>query len=1042
MNIRDVVTQEQNQKLGKDAQHAGYAPAIRKGPQQEGFFAKTAGKVSAHFGNMEVPVTPTQRFREQGSDNYSEHQDADFLADTIQVQEDAGQNLSILTGEDYRQLEEEEGALEKYQESSLDRAVERIRAERQWKAERQEENQELRQQLQEDLERIQAGGFLSEKGEAQIREVLSQANLPVTQDMVEQVINALQMSTEAENMTDAAKVYIIGNGLPASIDAIYHGIYSGSEGISTAMLPEEAWKEYAGQVQKILEEIGLTDEEGMENAKWLFANELPITEENLARLQELNELADGLLLERVLFGITDTLSQGKQVGETVLGDRSLQDARAFLEQLEQIDSGDVRYAVAEREAAAGNDNSDVAQKQGRPITIQELADIHAEKQETAMTGADVISEAATLQEITAWRQLEEIRLRMTVSAVLSMRARGIDVETESLGELVNRLRELEEQYYARQAADVGQKVEPEQISLMQDSVRTVQEIAEAPAQMLGAALRRHTMMTVRELHSAAVSATRSAWQYGQDYEAVGTQVRPDLGDSVKKAFANIPELLQDLGLEDTHANERAVRILGYNQMEITEENVQEMKEWDAQVNRLIQLMKPSTVLELIRRGENPMDTTVAELNDKLAQQEYSPETEEESFSRYLWQLEKSNQISQEERSGYIGIYRLLNQIEKSDGAAIGALIQSGRKMTLGNLLTEVRTRKKHGVDAKVDDANGARERAGGDNSITDQIDTAFYREKAGEALQSLTPAKLQEIAGGVTDELLGQTLEAATEKLQDAEGTPELLDEYYEEQAEKLRDTIAQADAAKAFLQGAGLPDTVENIQAAQRMLQEGSVIKELYGRRQMLSEEEREECEELLEEIPESVESREALTEKCQRAEQFMEEILAKSAERADITYSDRQELKGVRQMLLLQHSLTLRQNYEIPLQTGDTITRMNLTIREDAEDAGKVQVSIQEPVQVSMDLRIQNGQVKGLILCDDRSGFETLSGLAEPFQKALEEIGCSVKNISYGMDFRIKNDSAAHEAKQGQTDTKLLYQAAKVMVRYVSDAVKKMES
>lgn len=44
-------------------------------------------------------------------------------------------------------------------------------------------------------------------------------------------------------------------------------------------------------------------------------------------------------------------------------------------------------------------------------------------------------------------------------------------------------------------------------------------------------------MTVRELHGAAISATKSAWQYQQDYEAVGTQVRTDLGDSIKKAFA-------------------------------------------------------------------------------------------------------------------------------------------------------------------------------------------------------------------------------------------------------------------------------------------------------------------------------------------------------------------------------------------------------------------------------------------------------------------------------------------------------------------------
>lgn len=1044
MNIRDVVLQEQNQKLGREAQHAGYSHVVRGNSNHDGFFAKAAGSVSANFGNMEVPVTPTQRFREEGSGNYSEHQADDFLADTMQAKEDAGQNLSILTGEDYKQLEEEESALEKYQESSLDRAVERIRAERQWKAERQEENKELRQQMQEELERIQAGGFLSEKGEAQIREALEQANLPVTQDIVEQVLSGLKMGMEAENITDAAKVYLVGNGFPASIDAIYHGMYSGSEGISAEMVPEEKWDEYSVQVQKILEEIGATDGESMENAKWLFANELPITAENLARVQELNDLADGLPLERILYGIIDTLSQGKQVGETILGDRSLQDARELVEQIAQIEPEDVQAVVAEKAAADAADDDaaaqEQAQKQNSAITIQELMDAHKSEQENIPIASEP-AEDLQLQEITAWRQLEEIRLHMTVSSVLSMRAQGITVETESLQELISRLRAIEEEYYSRQAADAGQEVKAEQVSLMRESLNAVREIADAPARMLGTSLRQHELMTVRELHSAAVSAARSAWQYRQDYEAVGTQVRPDLGDSVKKAFANIPDLLKDLGLEDTQANERAVRILGYNEMEITEDNVQEMKQWDAQVNRLIQLMKPSTVLEMIRKGENPLDNTVAELNAKLEQEAYSEEAEEESYSRYLWQLEKSDAISQEERNGYIGIYRLLNQIEKSDGAAIGALLQSGREMTLGNLLTEVRSRKKQGMDARVDDANGARESEGYRNSITEQIETAFYRQKAGEALECLTPAKIQEVTGGAAQELLGHSLERVVEEMQDAEGAPELLNEYYEEQAEQLRDTLAQAETAKEFLEGAALPETVENIQAAEKLLQDGPVVKKLYDRRHTLSEEEREELEELLADVPDSVDSREELTEKCQKAEQFMEELLAKSAESADITYSERQEIKGMRQILHLQNSLTRSQSYEIPLQTGDSITCMNLTIREDADNAGKVQVSVQEPVNISMELRIQDGQVKGLVLCDDRSCFEALRTMDEPLKNEVERLGCSVKTISYGMDFRMQNEPVKPEAKQEHADTKILYQAAKVMVRHVSNAVKTLE-
>ena len=49
----------------------------------------------------------------------------------------------------------------------------------------------------------------------------------------------------------------------------------------------------------------------------------------------------------------------------------------------------------------------------------------------------------------------------------------------------------------------------------------------------------------------------------------------------------------------------------------------------------------------------------------------------ERFSEYLWKLEQSQGISPEERESFIGIYRLIHQIEKTDGAAIGALVSQG-----------------------------------------------------------------------------------------------------------------------------------------------------------------------------------------------------------------------------------------------------------------------------------------------------------------------------------------------------------------------------
>ena len=52
----------------------------------------------------------------------------------------------------------------------------------------------------------------------------------------------------------------------------------------------------------------------------------------------------------------------------------------------------------------------------------------------------------------------------------------------------------------------------------------------------------------------------------------------------------------------------------------------------------------------------------------------------EKYSKYLYRLEKNKEISQEEKDAYIGVYRLLRQIEKGDDAAIGTLVSKNQEM--------------------------------------------------------------------------------------------------------------------------------------------------------------------------------------------------------------------------------------------------------------------------------------------------------------------------------------------------------------------------
>jgi len=158
---------------------------------------------------------------------------------------------------------------------------------------------------------------------------------------------------------------------------------------------------------------------------------------------------------------------------------------------------------------------------------------------------------------------------------------------------------------------------------------------------------------------------------GESYESLMTEPRKDLGDSIQKAFTNVDDILDDLNLEKSETNQRAVRILGYNSLEITEESIMKMKAADECVQRTFANLTTATVRELIRQGSNPLDMNLTELNKKAEEiRNQNAEADTERFSEYLWKLEQNHSISKEERESFIGIYRLIHQIEKTDGAAI------------------------------------------------------------------------------------------------------------------------------------------------------------------------------------------------------------------------------------------------------------------------------------------------------------------------------------------------------------------------------------
>ena len=116
------------------------------------------------------------------------------------------------------------------------------------------------------------------------------------------------------------------------------------------------------------------------------------------------------------------------------------------------------------------------------------------------------------------------------------------------------------------------------------------------------------------------------------------------------------------------------------------------------------------------------------------------EKEQERFSKFLWKLEQNQEISAEERDSYIGIYRLIAQVEKTDGAAIGALLNQGADITMRNLLTAMRSAKKN-MDYRVDDDFAGTKNTTKGPRIDDQIMSSFQTNCMKEVADLLNETK-------------------------------------------------------------------------------------------------------------------------------------------------------------------------------------------------------------------------------------------------------------------------------------------------------------
>lgn len=820
---------------------------------------------------------------------------------------------------------------------------------------------------------------------AQIADSLREADLPLTDDNFKQIAETVDMADSLSPLDDGAVKYLIDNQLEPTVQNIYFARHSASAGYMPA--EQQDISSFLPQVKNVIASAGLeVNDDTIATSKWMLENDIPLTKENLTYAQALRQTELTTSAENVAALAAEAVSEGKSAQDAVIlsGYTWMEQAQNAVDTVENATDEDLVYIV----------------EKGLPLTLDSLREAAENRvSESTVQDADGNYTQKGQQLLTARRQLEEIRLAMTAEANYRLLKQGISIDTEPLVKLVEQLKDQENEYYRNLLMSEGVDATKEQVELFGEVDKKVTDMRYVPAYVLG--MKDADVSTINGVHEAGTELKTSFEKASRQYETLMTAPRADLGDSIQKAFRNVDDILNDLGMELTDENRRAVRILGYNSIDITQDSVLTMKAADEEVQRVFKNMTPAVVTQMIKRGINPLEMDFTSLNqeaESIKSEELGGE-DNRKFSEYLWKMEQNHKISEEERSSYIGIYRLIRQVENTDGAAIGALIQQGAPLTMKNLLTAVRSEKRSSkMDYSVDyNFEGVSDTSKG-SSITDQIEAAYQNNCLKDASELLTPERAKVLFEqdmeweNMTPEELKAVLTQAGEQADESS----INADYAKEQLAQLEQAANADESIYRILDKYDIPNTVSNVLAMESMLnQRNQMFRKIFGSStadhngddQVDAEDLEAIKQELLEEFGEAVSEPADMAVAQEKLGELAENVMKTMINSDHVTSIDVRDMKMLSAQLSVNSILAKEEQYAVPVMVNDELMNVSVKIVRGVDKKGIVDIMMESELRgkIAATFQAKEDGIHGLIATDSEETAELFKGQTQDLSDLL---------------------------------------------------------
>ncbi|SEG35411.1 hypothetical protein SAMN02910276_02624 [Butyrivibrio sp. Su6] len=823
-------------------------------------------------------------------------------------------------------------------------------------------------------------------------------------------------------------------------------------------------------------------------------NDIPITTKNVSeakqafeQISDIEKIDDSAVKYLVLNGKEPTinniyLAQHSTNGQNANGRGFYaQDSYGYYaKKADNLDLEQVRPQIEKIVKESGLDESDETNieqakwtiEQGIPLTkenLEAVIDINEiEFPVTTELGAKAIAaaladgkaakeanlhdpESSTKKLLTQRLQLEESRIKMSAEANSKMADKDFKIDLkpmEKFAELIKEELKGLSGELAGEVIDEKTQVNSENKAYIFSMTMTrVDIIKQGPADVTGAMLDHIETASLLEISSVSFDLTQKFRAAKEGYEKMETAPRADLGDGIKKAFRNVDEILTDLGKEISDENRRAIRILGYNSLEINEENFEKVRAYDLRLKETMDRLKPGAVLDLIRNGKNPLGMTIEELSKGLDQNEFgnnkndSGKKSDEKYSKFLYKLEKNNGITKEERKTFIGIYRLFHTLKVNDHKAIGDLLKTGKEMTLGNLLDATRTQKKadRGIDYTVDDAFGGLDsiNSAQGEKIDEQINSAFifYKAHADIVYENLEPEKLK-AANPKKNTLLTQL----SQKLSESDIDEELEKAYTKENLRNIREVGASKETGAA----------IDEMETEQVELNFNNLEAMIENKRERKRGKLWDKASEIDGSIKKDEEDLLTLLDEDNYEDSYRQKLDQISEKLTEALMSTEDSYIDVKAITLMQKQISVMKkasgnaDFDVPVEIEGTSVSMHVTLKSDDTLKTRMDASIQtyEYGLLTASLYEDGGSIKGMITTSMSESPEESEYLGNVKEKLCRKLSEKIKDLGVdqnqiGILYGVKVpqisstvDAKAMDGERKITNTGTLLKMAKAFI------------